>query len=208
MQMNETEIATKPGKSKSGLIIIIVLILIFALPEIIAVGLHAIKWRPKTSLNHGELVQPARPIQDVSLQMLDGNTVKFSDFKNKWTMVSFGNAACLEACLKNIYIMRQVQLAQGKERERIQRVFVVTEGEVNDALKAKLKDYPEMSVLHGPPPNVAALIQQFVLPGAQAIDDQRVYLVDPLGNLMMSYRDDPRGMLKDLIYLLKNSWTG
>ena len=65
-----------------------------------------------------------------------------------------------------------------------------------------------MTVISGTRQNIDALAQQFVLPGATAVDFQRIYLIDPLGNLMMSYRDDPSGMLKDMTHLMKTSWAG
>lgn len=203
-----TETTPKPRSSKSGLIILIVLVALFALPEIIAVGLQATKWRPKSTTNRGDLVQPARAIKDVDLQTIENKLVKFSNFRKKWTMVYFADAACDEVCVKNIYLMRQVHKGLGKEQGRFQSVFVAMGTVSAEELKEKLKDYPGMTIITGSRQNVDALTQQFILPGSKAIDFQRIYLVDPLGNLMMSYRDNPRGMLKDLVHLMKTSWTG
>ena len=203
-----TDAPSKPRSSKSGLIILIVLIALFALPEIIAVGLKAVNWRPKATTNKGELVQPAREIKDSDLLTIEDKPVKFSNFRGKWTMIYFADAACNEACIKNIYLMRQVHKALGKEQGRFQSVFVAMGTVPADQLQAKLKDYPGMTIISGSKQNIEALAQQFVLPDSKVIDAQRIYLVDPLGNLMMSYRDDPRGMLKDLIHLMKNSSTG
>ena len=38
----------------------------------------------------------------------------------------------------------------------------------------------------------------------------QIYLIDPLGNLMMTYTKgyDPKGLRSDLTRLLKNSWAG
>ena len=203
-----TDITPKPRPSRSGLIILVILVALFALPEIIAVGLQAIKWRPQTTTNRGELVQPARAIKDAEFLTIEGQAVKFSDFRQKWTMIYFADAACDEGCIKNLYLMRQVQKALGKEQGRLQRIFVPTGTVSVDTLKARLKDYPGMTVISGTRQNIDALTQQFVLSGAAAVDFQRIYLVDPLGNLMMSYRDNPSGMLKDLIHLMKTSWSG
>lgn len=204
--MTETTPASRP--SKSGIIILVILVALFVLPEIIAVGLQAIKWRPKTTTNQGELVLPARSIKDADFQTIDGKAVKFSDFRQKWTMIYFADAACDEACIKNIYLMRQVHKALGKEQERVQRIFVPTGTVSVDKLKDKMKDYPGMTVISGTRQNIDALAQQFILPGATTVDFQRIYLVDPLGNLMMSYSDNPNGMLKDITHLMKTSWAG
>ncbi|MFZ2541971.1 MAG: SCO family protein [Gallionella sp.] len=203
-----TETTPTPRQSKSGLIILVILVALFILPEIIAVGLQTIKWRPKSTTNRGELVLPVRPIKDVDLQTIDSKAVKFSDFQHKWTMIYFADAECDEVCIKNIYSMRQVLKALGKEHERVRRIFVPTGAVSADMLKTKLQDYPGMIVVSGPSQNIHQLSQQFVQPGATSVDSGRIYLVDPLGNLMMSYRDDPSGMLKDLIHLMKTSSVG
>lgn len=204
--MNENSI--KPKSSKSGMWIIIALIALFAMPEIVGVGLKVMNWRPKSSTNRGELVQPARPIVDADFRTIDEKAVKFSDFKSKWVMIHFSDSKCTEICIKNLYYMRQVMLALGKEKGRIQRVFVVTDTTVTDALKSKLKDLPDMTTIIGPKKTVAELERQFTLSSATGVDTGRIYLVDPLGNLMMTYRDDPSGMLKDLTHLMKISWSG
>ena len=203
-----TETTTKPRKSKSGLIIVAVLIAIFALPEIIAVSLQAMKWRPDSTTNRGELIQPARSIEDLEFQTIDNKSVKFSEFRKKWIMVSFADSVCNDACLKNMYLMRQVQTALGKEQNRVQRIFVSRGQIAPEAQKVMLKEFSGMTILVGSQQNLAALSLQFTLPNMTAVDTQRIYLVDPLGNLMMSYRDNPNGMLKDMVHLMKISWSG
>ena len=104
--------------------------------------------------------------------------------------------------------MRQVHTALGKEQGRFQGVFVAMGTAPAGQLQAKLKDYPGLTIISGLRQNVDMLAQQFVLPDSKTIDFQRLYLVDPMGNLMMSYRDNPSGMLKDLVHLMKISSTG
>ncbi len=91
------------------------------------------------------------------------------------------------------------------------RVFVVTDATALDWLRYTLKDYPGMEIFTGPAAAVRALAEQFVLPGGGPPDRlHRVYVVDPLGNLMMSYPADadPSRMNKDLSFLLKASHIG
>ena len=178
-----TETSPKSKSSKSGIIILLILVALFALPEIVVVGLKVVKWRPNTTTNQGELVVPARAINNLDLQTLDGKAVKFNDFHQKWTMIYFANAACDELCLKNLYQMRQVYIALGKEQDRCQRIFVLTSIAPIDQLKDKLKDYPGMTVITGTVQNIEAFSQQFIMPGAKTVDSQRIHLVDPLGNL-------------------------
>lgn len=168
-------------------------------------------WRPGSTRNYGALVQPARPIHDVTLLDLDGTPTPFSALKGKWTLLYFGAAECLKPCTDDLYKMRQVTLAQGDEAHRLQRVFVVTDSTAIDLLRYTLADYPGTRVLRGTAETVRDLAAQFHVPAGGALDGlHRVYVVDPLGNFMMSYPADadPRGMNKDLRLLLRASHIG
>jgi cytochrome oxidase Cu insertion factor (SCO1/SenC/PrrC family) len=184
---------------------------LFALPVIAAYALYLGGWRPSSTGNHGELVLPPRPVEDVALTLLDGKPVRFSDLRGKWTLLTFGTAQCLTPCERNLYKMRQVIETQGKEAGRLQSVMVVIDAGALDWLRYAIKDYPGTRVIAGPADNVAKLARQFALPAGSPLDKlNRIYLVDPLGNFMMSYPADadPSGMRKDLVRLLKVSRIG
>ena len=107
--------------------------------------------------------------------------------------------------------MRQVVAAQGENADRVQTVFIVTDPKTLDWLRDAMKDYPAMQVIVGPPDGVKKLVEQFTLPAGSPVDDlNRIYLVDPLGNFMMSYPGDadPSGLRKDLTRLLRVSRIG
>ncbi len=195
------------GKQK-----LIFLALLFMLPMVLAVGLYMSGWRPGATVNSGELMSPARPIADGAFRTLDGGDTNFSEpVRKKWSLVYFGSAECLKRCEQDLYKMRQVHLAQGKEAERVQRVFVVTDAKALDLLRFTLKDYPGMIVLTGPAAAVQQLARQFSVPAGSALDGlDRIYLVDPLGNFMLHYAPDAdaSGMRKDLVRLLKVSQVG
>lgn len=190
--------------------VLVMLMLLFVLPVVLATLLYLTGWRPSSSGNHGELIQPARQIEDGVLQTLDGKPARFSELRGKWIMVHFGSSSCPDECMKNIYTMRQVHAAQAKEIGRVQRVFVATDRGAAEKLKAKLADYPEMRVWTGEKKALAELLQSFGIDAGQAAQQQGIYLVDPLGNLIMRYPPgtDPSGMLKDMTRLLKYSWVG
>jgi cytochrome oxidase Cu insertion factor (SCO1/SenC/PrrC family) len=190
---------------------LLILALLFALPAALAFILYTSGWRPAATANYGDLAQPARPIGDVTLDTLDGKRLTFSKLNKKWALVYFGSAHCLARCEQDLYKMRQVHLAQGKEAERIERVFVVTDATALDLLRYTLKDHPGMIVLVGPPAAVRQLAGQFSVPAGGALDGlDRIYLVDPLGNFMLHYPPDAdaSGMRKDLARLLKVSQVG
>jgi cytochrome oxidase Cu insertion factor (SCO1/SenC/PrrC family) len=184
---------------------------LFVLPILVAYVLYYSGWRPEAVHPHGELVQPARPVADAALILLDGKPIRFSEVRGKWTLVTFSAAECLKPCERNLTKMRQVIAAQGKEAERVQSLLVVTDGKALDWLRYAIQDYPGMRVVTGPADSVHALARQFTLPAGNPLDNlNRVYLVDPLGNFMMSYPADadPTGMRKDLARLLRISRIG
>ena len=191
-------------------IILTVVMALAVVPMAVAVLMYAVNWRPAATVNVGELIVPVRPIADHVLQTLDGKTMPFSKLHGKWTMLYFDSSACAEACVKNLYLMRQTQIAQGKESDRVQRVFVVTDTAAVPALTARLAEYPGMYVLTGDEKSLAELARNFGIAEGQLAQQHSVYLIDPQGNLMMRYAPDvdPAGVRKDLKRLLEYSWMG
>ena len=208
--MNEQLVSLKKPNSKKGLWILAAIIAVVALPEIVAVTLHVIEWRPKSTTNQGQLITPARPIQNLPLITIDGNAIKFDQLHGKWSMVTFGDSTCSELCKKNIYTMRQLHVGQGKEQGRIQRILILADNKATNSLKKELNGSLDMTIIVGPTESITMLTKQFTLPGATSVALGAIYLVDPKGNLFMSYEasQDPKGIHKDLIQLLKNSWVG
>lgn len=190
---------------------ILLLAVLFALPVVVAYALYFSGWRPASFGNHGELVQPARPIADVTLTLLDGKDIRFSELRGKWILITFSVAECLSPCERNLVKIRQVIAAQGKEAERIQSVLIMKDAKTRDWLKYAVKDYPGMRAVIGSPEAVDALARQFALPAGDPLANlNRIYVVDPLGNFMMSYPADAdaNGMRKDLARLLRVSRIG
>lgn len=194
-----------------GRLKVLALMGVFLAPVVLAYVLFNSGWQPDSTVNYGDLVVPARPIGDVTLQALEGRPLKFSALRGKWTLVYFGPAECPSVCEKNLYKMQQVQLAQGREAHRVQRLFVVTSPQTLDVMRYKIKDYPGTRVATGPNETVGEWQRRFTStredPSAAS---ERVFLVDPLGNLVLSYPADadPSGMRKDLARLLRLSRIG
>lgn len=166
---------------------------------------------PSNTKNYGDFVTPARPLTDVSLVSESEKEFKFSDMKKTWIMIYIGEAECNKACAESLYKMRQTRLAQRGEHLRIKRLYISTSGKAKASLKKVLKDHPGLEVVSGKAKNINAVLEQFKLENkAPAKSANRIYLVDPLGNLMMSYESgfDATGLVKDLTLLLKISRIG
>ena len=198
-------------RAGSGRVKLLLIAVLFFLPVVAALVLFQTGWRPQGQVNHGELVQPIRPIADMTLNTLEGQQLNISLWHKKWTMLYFGPADCGSVCQQQLYKMRQTHIAQGAGSERIQRVFVVTDTGKLDQLRHTLKDYSDMQVLTGPADTIRQLAAQFQLPAGSPMQALgRIYLLDPQGNFMLSYPADadPDGMRKDLVRLLKVSHIG
>ena len=158
-------------------------------------------WRPAGHVNYGELLPP-KPMPDPAVTLVDGTPFRLSALKNKWVLLVAQPGGCDPYCQQQLIYLRQLRLAQGKESDRVERVWLVIDNAMPDP--KLLADFPGMyTVRAAATPLVAAL------PAPRTPADH-IYIVDVLGNLMMRYpRDaDPRKMLKDIARLLRHSkWS-
>jgi cytochrome oxidase Cu insertion factor (SCO1/SenC/PrrC family) len=161
-------------------------------------------WRPGGSVANGVLIQPPRPLPQAVLASLGGAAATDSLFRDKWSLVYVGDGACTAACRETLWTMRQTRLALNNDMTRVARVFLVSGGCC--AREFLASEHPGLQVLDAQGPQAAALLAQF--PAAE--HEHTLFIVDPLGNLMMSYdtRQNPRGLLEDLKKLLRLSHIG
>ncbi len=190
---------------------LILVALLFLLPIVAATSLYLGGWRPEgKSLAHGELVQPARPLSDTAIQGADGAPFRLGDLRGRWVFVYYSALPCTEQCRNNLYKMQQVRLAQGRDAPRVERVFIVAEAG-GDTLREFAQQNPGLIAVSGTRVMLESLAREFVSSQGTALDvPGRVYLVDPIGNLVLSYAPDadPSGMRKDLARLLRLSQVG
>ena len=169
-------------------------------------------WHPGGRVNAGELIDPARPLPALTLPLaapaegMGASQTNPQFLKRKWTLLYVQHGRCDDACLKTLYDTRQVRLALDREMDRVQRVFI-GDSDCCD-LKGLLAAHPDLIAIRSSPADEPLLA---LLPGrSAALDPHRVYLIDPLGNLMMFYAADakPKGMLEDMKRLLRLSSIG
>jgi len=157
-------------------------------------------WQPEERMNYGSLLAPVA-LPDITLAGMAGQPpVTLSELKGRWTLLYAGEGGCDRACEAALYVMRQSRLAQGKEMERVARVWLVT-----DQVSPSARVLDAHSGLHVAQADEAWLA---VMPGAAS--GQHVFLIDPLGNAMMRFPEnaDPKGVIRDLQRLLKYSQVG
>lgn len=208
-RQTKTDSRTRP--LPAGRRTLIVVALLFLLPVVAATALYASGWRPTgKSLAHGELVQPARPLGDVELKGADGAPFRLSGLRGKWVLVYLGALPCTPICQDSLYKMQQVRLAQGRDAPRVERVLIVTDADAS-ALRDLARQYSDLPVVSGARDVFQTLARELVSSQGTALDAPgRVYLIDPIGNLVLSYAPDAdaTGMRKDLARLLRLSQVG
>ncbi|UCE89625.1 MAG: SCO family protein [Pseudomonadota bacterium] len=189
---------------------VLALAALFIVPMLFALWYVNYAGAPGATKNYGELVQPARPLSAFALQTLDGEPFGADELQGKWSLVYFGGGECGTACAENLYKMRQSRLSQGQEIKRVRRLYILLDAAPGDSLSEVLREHEGLEVLTGRPAELDSLVAQFDLPGAAPRAAERVYIVDPLGNLMMSYPAgfDAKGLAKDLRLLLRASQIG
>jgi hypothetical protein len=138
------------------------------------------------------------------LETLDGEGLDTGKLDGHWTLLTVADSRCSKTCETNLYHMRQIRLAMGEERKRILRVMILNGITSAAALADRLDPYAGTIVVTGPS---VALEQLMTLldTGDDVPATDRVFLIDPLGNLMMAYPPAPlaQDMVKDLERLLE-----
>ena len=187
----------------SGRKILLILAVVFLLPFTTAALLHLLDLKPEGK-SYGDLIQPPKNLQFPLLKNVQGKSFKSQQWLKKWSVVMVDSTNCAAPCQAKVQLLKQVHTSLNKEIKRVQRVLLVPNDIQGETINDLQKKYPDLIILAGADAETVKLATEFKVTGGQ------VYLVDPLGNLMMSYSEkmDPKGLRSDLSRLLKNSWAG
>jgi hypothetical protein len=144
--------------------------------------------RPEGRRNYGELIEPQRPLPELTGMALDGKSVSLRTLKGQWLLVSVAGGACDAVCEQHLYLQRQLRETLGKEKEKLDRVWLVPDAApVRPELLPALKDSTVLRV-------DAAQLSQWLVPAQGQQLSAHLYLVDPMGNWMMRF---PPGVDKE-----------
>lgn len=155
--------------------------------------------RPGT-VNNGDLIEPLVPVGDLELYPR-GEGEAARPFADDWFVVLVAPRACDAECERALYLTRQVWIRLNKEADRVQRVLIA-----GPDVSFPATEHRDLEVYDA---NANALAR-FTDPGRAGLRDAQVYLVDPRGNLMMSYPPEftPDMLYDDLKRLLRYSDAG
>ena len=166
---------TRVGRWKMALVL-----LICAAPVVASYFTYYVV-RPEGRRNHGELIDPQRPMPELNATALDGSSVNLATLKHQWLLVSVAGGACDAACANHLYFQRQLREGLGKNKDRLDRVWLIDDAApVPEALLPGLRD---ATVLRVPKQALA----QWLAPQAGQALENHLYVVDPMGNWMMRF---------------------
>ncbi|HBA08168.1 MAG TPA: hypothetical protein DCW48_00270 [Methylotenera mobilis] len=192
-------------QQRRGRLILLCMLIFFITPIIAVVAMYKLDWRPKGE-SIGELVTPAKALtMQQPLVSSDGNVASINLLKDKWSMV-YMTADCDAQCKDKLHQMRQLHVSLYKEIPRMQRLLFTT---VSDVTEIK-QNYPDLLILNQPKTDIISFSEQFNIHNETSMTAGRIYLIDPLGHLIMSYSasTSPALVRKDITRLMKYSWTG
>ncbi len=207
--MNTTQI--RSSTPKRPVLTVAIIFLLFFGPLVAAWILYESgKTIGEGTTNHGQLIQPPRNLYDLNLTDTDGIALQ-QPFHRHWVLLYVTPNTCNQDCQKDLYYMRQIWIAVNKNSYRVQRAILTFVGNTSDVHLSQLLQTDFKGTQH-----VIADKQQFAkvmagLPSTDlALNSGYLYLVDPLGNIMMAYAPgtNPSGILKDLEKLLRISQIG
>ena len=144
-----------------------------------------------STVNYGELVQPIIITEQSDIDLEGENTLQ-----GLWTF-AYVAQSCDAACNTSIKNIKKIRILMNADMRRVQRIAIIAdksgpseidEGLINatitsDVVKARLQVYPQRSI----------------------------FLIDPLGNIMLYYQSeslDIKRVIKDLKRLFKYSRIG
>ena len=198
------------NSNKKNKIIIIVIVLVFIAPSILSwyVFNHTDFLETRGTSNYGQIITP--PIQLENLSLIDPlNPDRKDTLHGKWSMIYVAEL-CDDICMQNVYRMRQIHMGMGKHSLRVQKVLFLIDQDL-DELSSLLANYKGQQVINTNSVDTDILLEKFRIEGVKDLPRfQRIYISDPLGNLMISYPPgiNPKGILKDLKKLLRTSRIG
>ncbi|WP_119966579.1 hypothetical protein [Simplicispira lacusdiani] len=137
--------------------------------------------RPEGRRNFGELVEPLRPMPELATATLDGHGGSLQALRGQWLLVSAAPGACDAACQNHLYLQRQMRESLGKDKDRLDWVWLVTDtGSPPAEIQPGLRQATVLRV-------DAEALSRWLEPAPGHGITEHLYVVDPMGNWMMRF---------------------
>ncbi len=194
----------QPSQQRRGRTRLLLILAVCAAPMLLSyLAYYVIK--PTGRTNYGTLIDPRQyPVPELDSTQISGEPATLQDYQGKWVMLQIAGAACDAACHGRMTKMRQLRLMQGKDMDRIERVWLITDNEQVETMT--IREFEGIHMLRVD----ATKLKAWLPVDAPAVVEDHIYMIDPLGNLMLRFPkdSDPNKMVKDINKLLRASSIG
>jgi hypothetical protein len=164
------------------------LVMLMCAAPVIASYLTFYVVRPEGRRNYGELINPMRSLPDAMALSPEGAAASLRALKGQWLLISVSGAACGAACEKQIYLQRQLRESLGREKDRLDRIWLITD---DAAIAPALLPQVQAPAVDAYALRVSASVAaQWLEPATGQQLHDHLYLVDPAGNWMMRFPVD------------------
>ena len=181
-----------------------IMVAIFAAPFLAALFFfYNPQYLPVGKTNKGEIIEPAVPLPpELGLYTPEGQELDRKPLEQKWTLVYVAGGDCGEHCLDRLIEIRQIRLALGEGQLSVERLLIMTDPAAKELAAELGKRFEGMQVALTDTADGAELLD-LLGEGTAALD--RIYILDPMGNLAMRYASNAPAddTLKDMELLLK-----
>lgn len=192
---------TRLGRTK------MLLVLLVCAAPVIASYFTYFVIRPQGRSNYGELIVPPRPLPqagELPLADLQGRPVDTASLRGQWLLVVVADGGCDASCEKSLLLQRQLRETLGKERERVDKLWLVTD---TRPVRAEVLQ----AIVSGTPTTVLRVprdaLARWLSPAPGSSLEQHIFVVDPMGQWMMRAPPDPdpASLKRDIERLLRAS---
>lgn len=137
--------------------------------------------RPDSARSFGQLIDPQRTTPDIAATTLQGQALNLRQLKGQWLIVTVAGGACDAQCEQNLYLQRQLREVLGKEKDRVDRVWLVDdEVSVPEKIMPGLQAATVLRVAR-------SKLQKWLAPAPGQVLADHLYVIDPMGNWMMRF---------------------
>lgn len=202
-------------KKWSNRIQLILLFVIFLAP---LVGAYYAFYTRDTSqyntINVGEFYAKPQDLANINFSISNNageiEQKDFNDFKSRWYLVVVADKVCDEVCEANLEKISYVRIVHARYAGRIASTLAHF-----DLPAERSKQLVDNFAVTSITPKTSEDLQSWLKPfhearGQTEFDSGRIYMIDPLKKLMMSYPSDvsPLDIYEDMKRLLKTSRVG
>jgi len=170
-------------RTRSGRVRMLLVMLVCAAPVLASYFTYYFI-KPQGHASYGQLIDPQLPLPAITATGQNGQPVDLRSLKGQWLLIVVAKSGCDGLCEQYLYLQRQLRESLGREKERVDRVWLVSD----DAAPPERLDkaLQGATVLRVP----QAQIAQWLAPAQGHQLDEHMYLVDPLGHWMMRFPAD------------------